>query len=45
MRIAREPFDATLLEESQAELIARYGHDSEPGAKPTARPKAPPKKG
>jgi len=33
--IGPEPVDAALLAESQAELIARYGEDTEPGAKPT----------
>ena len=36
MTIRHEPVDAALLAESQAELIARYGRDTEPGAKPTA---------
>ena len=39
-RIAAEPFDgpdgAELLAGHAAELIHRYGHDTEPGAKPTA---------
>jgi len=38
--IEREPFDSptaqALREEQRAELIARYGFDSEPGAKPTS---------
>ena len=36
MTIGQEPVDAALLAESQAELIARYGQDTEPGTKPTA---------
>jgi GNAT superfamily N-acetyltransferase len=39
--IAREPFDApdsrVLLDELAADLQYRYGRDSEPGPKPTAR--------
>jgi putative acetyltransferase len=39
-RIAAEPFDsadaAALLDGHTAELVGRYGHDTEPGAKPTA---------
>jgi GNAT superfamily N-acetyltransferase len=38
--IEREPFDSptaqALREEQRAELIARYGFDSEPGTKPTS---------
>jgi putative acetyltransferase len=33
--IRPEPVDAALLAESQDELIARYGQDTEPGTKPT----------